>query len=147
MIHLIPEYLWKGGISVPLSFPKEPIGYSTSMWVTFLRAHLPPQFPLDNLHLWKLPPYSKTEAHLPHEEGEMEYRTYPFSQEVLWKCSEESHCLSNPVALTMPSSTLPSLLKEGMQLDVELGYNWAFQLLQSFNKAQAQLKSKQSEEA
>ena len=38
------------------------------------------QFPLDSFCLWKLLPYSKTEALLPHEEGEMGYRTYPFHE-------------------------------------------------------------------
>ena len=33
------------------------------------------KFPLDCLHFWKLLSYSKTEALLPHEEGEMGYRT------------------------------------------------------------------------
>ena len=61
------------------------------------------QLPLDCLHLWKLFPFSKTEALLPHEEGEMGYRTYLFSWEVLWKCSEEADYLSTPVALSIPS--------------------------------------------
>ena len=47
----------------------------------------------------------------------------------------------------MPSLTPPSLLKKGMQMDVGSGYNPALQCLQSFNQAQAQLESKQSEEA
>ena len=57
------------------------------------------QFPLDSLCLWKVLPYSKTEALLPHEEGEIGYRTYPLSWEILSKHFKEVHCLSNPMAL------------------------------------------------
>ena len=93
------------------------------MWVISIRALLPP----------KLLPYSKAEALLPHEEGEMGYRTYPPSQENLWKHSEEVHYLFNPVALLIPSLTLPSLLEEGMQTEIRLGYNPVLQCLQNLN--------------
>ena len=93
------------------------------------------QFPLDGLCLWKLLQYSKAEALLPHEEGETGYGAYPLSQEILWKCSEEAHHLSNPVALLIPSLTPPSLLKEGVQTEVGLHYYPALQHLQSFNQA------------
>ena len=105
------------------------------------------QFPLNHLHLQKLLPYSKTEVLLPHEEGEIGYRTYPLSQEVLWKCSKESCHLSNPVSLSMPSPAPAPHLEEGVQMEGKLGYNPALQCLQDFNQARAQLESKQSEDA
>ena len=105
------------------------------------------QFPLNHLHLWKLLPYSKTEVLLSHEEGETGYRTYPLSQGVLWKCSKEPCHLSNPVSLSMPSPAPPPHLEEGIQMEGKLGYNPALQCLQDFDKARAQLESKQSEEA
>ena len=107
----------------------------------------PTQFPLDGLHLWKLLPYSKTEAPLSCEEGEMWYRTYPLSWEILTKHSKEAHCLSTPVALLIPSSTLPFLLEEGVQTEIILGYNPALQCLQTHNQAHSQLESEQSKEA
>ena len=105
------------------------------------------QFPLNCLYLWKMLSYSKTEVLLPHEEGEMGYRTYPISQEVLWKCSKDSHCLSKPVSLSMPSLAPPPCLEEGIQMEGKLGYNPALQCLQGINQARAQLESEQSEEA
>ena len=104
------------------------------------------QFPLNCLCLQNLLPYSKTKVLLPHGEGEMGYRRYPFSQEVLWKCSEELCCLSNPVSLSMPSLAPPPHLEEGIHMEGKLGYNPALQYLQDFNQAIAQLKSEQSEE-
>ena len=77
----------------------------------------------------------------------MGYRTYSLSWEVLWKCSEEAHYLSNPVALLIPSLTPPSLLEEGVQTEVRLGNNPTLQHLQNFNQAQAELESKLSEKA
>ena len=105
------------------------------------------QCPLNCLYLWKLLPYSKAEVLLPHEEGKMGYRTYPLSQEVLWKFSKEPQCLSNPVLLSMPSPAPPPHLEEGIQMEGKLGYNPALQHLQDFNQAIAQLGSEQSEEA
>ena len=70
------------------------------------------QFPLNCLHLWKLPPYSKTEVLLPHEGGRQGTEHTPLSREVLWKCSKESCHLSNPVSLSMPSPAPPSHLEK-----------------------------------
>ena len=77
----------------------------------------------------------------------MGYRAYPLLQEVLWKHSEESHCLSNPLSLSMPSPAPPPHLEEGIQMEGKSGYNPALQHLQEFNQARAQLESEQSEEA
>ena len=44
VIHLSLEYSWYGGIPAPPSFPEEPPGYSTLMWLTSPRALLPPRF-------------------------------------------------------------------------------------------------------
>ena len=52
------------------------------------------------------------EVLLPHEEGKIGYNLYPQTKEVLWKHSEEVHCLSNPVSLSIPlSDPLPHLEK------------------------------------
>ena len=64
------------------------------------------QFPLDCLHLQRLLPYFKTEALLPHEEGKMGFKVYPYTWEVLWKISKEEHHLSIPVLLLIPPHPL-----------------------------------------
>ena len=109
------------------------------------------QFPLDCLCLWRLLPYSKTEVLLPHKEGGMGYKVYPYTWEVLWKSSKEGHQLSNPVSLSIPSSAFPPLIEEGMQTEEGLGYdelgsNPALQQFHDYNQAKAQLKCKQSEQ-
>ena len=71
----------------------------------------------------------------------------PLSQEVLWKCSKESHHLSNPVSLSMPSLAAPPHLEEGTQTEGKSGYNPALQHLQDFNHTRSQLESEQSKEA
>ena len=76
-----------------------------------LRGASSAQLPLNCLHLQKLLPYSETKVLLPCEEGETGYRTYPFSQEVLWKCFKELCYLSNPVSPSMPSPAPPTHLE------------------------------------
>ena len=75
--------------------------------IDLLRGTSSAQCALNCLCCWKLLPYSKPEVLLPCEEGEMGYRTYPLSQEVLWKFSKEPHHLSNPMSLSMPSPIPP----------------------------------------
>ena len=104
------------------------------------------QFPLDCLHLWKLFPYSKTEVLLPHEEGEIGYKAYPFTGEVLWRFSKVVHYLFNPLSLLIPSSDLLPHLEEGIQMEEEPGYDPALRQLQDYNQARAQLNCELSEE-
>ena len=90
------------------------------------------QFPLDCLHLWRLLPYSKTKVLLPHKDGGMGYKFYPYTWEVLWRSSEEGHQLFDQVSISIPSSALPPLIEEGIQTDwvsgySELGYKPAIQ--------------------
>ena len=84
---------------------------------------------------------------LPHEEGDMEFKVYPNTQEVLWKSSKEEHHLSDPVLLSIPLSTLLPHLEEGTQMEEESGYIPALQQLHDFNQARTQLECKLTEEA
>ena len=68
----------------------------------------------------------------------------PYTQEVLWKRSEEGHCLSDLVLLSISSPTLLPLTEEDIQTEEELGYEGlgykpALQWLQDYNQARAQL--------
>ena len=62
------------------------------------------QFPLDQLCLWQLLPYSPTQVILPCEAEDEELKVYPILQEALWKSSEEDHHLSDPILLSGPPS-------------------------------------------
>ena len=84
---------------------------------------------------------------LSHEEGEIGFKVYPYTQEVLWISSKEEHHLSNPVLLLIPSSALLPHLEEGTQTEEELGYNPALQQLQDFHQAITQLECELGDEA
>ena len=105
------------------------------------------QFPLDWLHLCRLLPFSKAEVILPCEEGEMGFKMYPHSQEVLWKSSEEEDYLSDPVLLSIPLSTLLAHQEHGTEMEEELGYHPALQQLQDFNQARVHLECELGQEA
>ena len=53
-------------------------------------------------------------------------------QEVLWKYSDESCCLSNPVSLSMPSPAPPPHIEKGVQAEGNLGYNQPFNIYKTF---------------
>ena len=89
---------------------------------------------------------------LPFKEGGMGYKVYPYTWEVLWKSSEEGHQPSDPVVPSIPSSSLPPLIEEGIQNEEgsgynKSGYNPALQWLQDYNQAKAQLECKLSKQA
>ena len=84
---------------------------------------------------------------LPHEEGEARFKVYPHTREVLWKSSEEEHCLSDPVSLSIHSPALLPHLEEGTQAGEEPGNNLALQQLQDFQQARTQLECKLGEVA
>ena len=86
------------------------------------------QFPQECLHLQRLLPYSKTEVLLPHKEGGMESKVYPYTWEVLWKRYKEEHHLSDSVSLSISSPTLLPLTEGSIKTEEEsvherLGYN------------------------
>ena len=62
------------------------------------------QFPLDQLCLCSLLPYSDIEVVLPQKEGEVGLKVFPYFREALWQSSEEKHHLSDPILLSVPSS-------------------------------------------
>ena len=65
------------------------------------------QFPLAQLNLQRLLPFSSTQVIQPHEKDDEELKVFPFFQEVLWESSEEDHCMSDPVLLLVPPSSFP----------------------------------------
>ena len=75
----------------------------------------------------------------PHEEREVGLKVYPHSQGVLWKSSEEEHCLSNLVLLSIPLSALHPHLEEGTQMEKGSGFHPALKHLQDTNQSRGQL--------
>ena len=66
------------------------------------------QFPLGQLCLCRLLPYSDIEEVLSWEEGKVGLKVFPYFQKVLWQSLEEEHCLSNLISLSVPLSASPS---------------------------------------
>ena len=97
------------------------------------------QIPLDWLHLHKLFPFSDTEVVLLSEEVEMGLKVFPQFQEALWQSSEEEHCLSDPISLSIPILALHPYQEEGTQTEGGSGFHPALKLLQDANQARAQL--------
>ena len=87
------------------------------------------QFPLDQLHLCRLLPYSDTEVVLPWEEGEVGLNIFPYFQEALWQSSEKEHHLSDPILLSAPLSASPPHQEEGTQTEEGLGFYPALKCL------------------
>ena len=122
--------------------PYIPLGTSHFLYIdmsTLSGGASSAQFPLAWLCLHRLLPFSEAEVVLPHDEGEVGLKVYPHSQEVLWKSSEEEHCLSDPVLLSIPLSTLLPHQEQGTQMEEQLGYHPALQQLQDFKQARIQL--------
>ena len=63
----------------------------------------------------------------------------PHLPEILWESSEEEHCLSDPISLSVPMSAPPPHLEEGTQTEGGSGYHPALKLLQDANEARAKL--------
>ena len=106
---------------------------------TLSRGASSTQFPLDWLHLCRLLPFSEIEVILPHEEGQLGFKVYPYSQEVLWESSEEEHHLSDLVLLSISSLALHPHLEEGTQTEGGFGFHQALKCLQDTNQSRAQL--------
>ena len=84
--------------------PYIPRGMSHVLYLdmgTFSGGIASAQFPLDRLHLCQLLPFSKSEVLLQCEVGEEGLKTYPNLPEFLWDSSEEEHCLSDPISLSI----------------------------------------------
>ena len=118
------------------------------------------QFPLDRLCLHWLLPISRTEVPLPHKVGEEGLETNPYLPEFLRDDSEEEHCLSDPISLSVPLPTPPPQLEEGTQMgggsgchpsstqmDRGLQYHPSLKPLQDNNQARAQLEYELIQEA
>ena len=92
-------------------------------------------------------PFFETNVILPCKEGVVGLKVFPHSLEVLWQSSEEDHCFSDLVPLSIPSSTLLLHQEEGTQLGKELGFHQVLQQLQNFNQARIQLECELGQEA
>ena len=121
------------------------------MWVLFQGCFL---HPISTRLVASAPAnsFSGTEVLLPCEEGEERMEMYPHLPEILWEGSEEGHHPSNPISLSVPTSTPPPHLEEGTQMEggpgyhpasTQMeggsGYHPALKLLQDTNQAKAQL--------
>ena len=73
---------------------------------------------------------SEPEVVLPCEEGGVGLKVFPHCPEVLWQSSEEEHYLSDPVSLSVPSSTLLPHQEE----DTQMRKIWVFTQPSSDNK-------------
>ena len=88
------------------------------------------QFPLDQLCLCRLLPFSDTEVVLPQEEGEIWLKVFLHFWEALWQSSEEEHHLSNPISLSVPSLAFHPHWEEAPRQRED----WAFTQPSSFYK-------------
>ena len=85
------------------------------------------QFPLNQLCLCRLLPFSETEVVLPHEEGVAGLKVFSHSLKILWQSSEEEHHLPDLVWLSVPSFALLPCQEEGAKTEKESGYHPALQ--------------------
>ena len=69
----------------------------------------------------------------------MGLKMFPHFLEALWQSSEEEHCLSDLISLSVPSSALHLCQEEGTQIEGGSGFYPALKLLQDANQARAQL--------
>ena len=104
------------------------------------------QFPLDGLCLHRLLPFSDTEVVLSQEEGEMEFKVFPHFQEALWQSSEDKHCLSDLISLSIPLSAPHPYQEEGTQTEGDSGFYPSLKLLQDGNQARGKLKGELDQE-
>ena len=81
------------------------------------------QFPLGQLCLCRLLPYSNTKVVLPWKEGEEEL-VYPFFQETLWKSSKEEYCSSNQILLSVSLSPPIPIEKKASRWRKDLAFIW-----------------------
>ena len=85
--------------------PYIPWGFSHLPYLdvnTLSRGASSAQFLVDQLHLCRLLPFSDTEVVFPQEEGEIGLKVFPHFWKALWQRSEEEHCLSDLISLSVP---------------------------------------------
>ena len=126
--------------------PLPPQGSSSFLYLdvtTLSLGTLATQFPLDQLCLWWLLPYSPTQVVLPCEEEDGELKIYPFLQEALWESSEEEHHLLEPTLLSVPLSLHQ---EENSQTKEVPSLSLALTQLQSVTQAKAHLEQELAHE-
>ena len=97
------------------------------------------QFPLEQLCLCRLFPFTDADVVLPQEEGEMGLKVFPHFQEALWQRSEKEHHLSEPISLLVPLSAPHPHQEEGTQMERVSVFYPALRLLQDINQVTGQL--------
>ena len=70
-------------------------------------------FPLDQLCVHRLFPFSDTEVVFSQEEGEWGWKCFPISKRLYGKDQKREHNLSNPILLSVPLSAPSSLSRRG----------------------------------
>ena len=81
----------------PLTSPQGSSSFLYLDVTTLSLGTLTIEFPLDQLCLWWMLPYSQTQVVLPCEAEDEELKVYSILQEVLWESSKEDHHLSDPI--------------------------------------------------
>ena len=121
--------------------PHLPWGSFCSPYVditTLSASTLTAQFPLAQLHLCRLLPYSSIQTVLLWEKEGEGLKMYPVLMETLWESSEEEHCLSLPCPLSVPFISSHSNRDMSVQTKEVLSFSFALRQLQEV-KAKAQL--------
>ena len=108
---------------------------------TVSRGTFSAYFPLDQLHLCRLLPFSQAEVVLLHEEGEVGLKVYPIPERFSGK-TQKRNTASDPVLQSISLSTLLYHQEQCTQIKEESGYYPTLQQLQDFDQAVIQLKCK-----
>ena len=81
-----------------------------------------------------------TQGVLPHEVEDEELKVYPILQEAFWESSEEDHCLSDPVLLSVIPFPFFLLQEESSQTEEGPSISPVLEWLQNITQVKAQFK-------
>ena len=97
------------------------------------------QFPLTQLCLCRLLQYSSTQVILRWEKEGYRLKVIPFLKEALWENSDEDHCLSPFIPLSVPIASFHSHRDAGSQTKEALSFNVPLRQFQAVTQARTQL--------
>ena len=111
------------------NLPYLPLGHFCLFYldvITLSRGTSSAQFPLDQVCLCSLLPYSTIEVVLAWEEGEEELMVYPFFQETLRESSKKGQCLSDQILLSVSSLPPVPVEKKAPRWRKDLAFTWPY---------------------
>ena len=118
---------------------QRPFGFHYLDVTTLSVGALTTQFPLALLCLHRLLPHSPTQVILPWEKEGGGLTIYPVLVNTLWESSEEEHCFSSSLPLSVPIVSSHSYRDARMQTEQVIGFSLALRQLQEATHTRAQL--------